>query len=110
VLLRPDRDFFFVDHDLAIFNPGSELGQGLTVIVFADTGVETVVPTVHAADQVVAFDMTVRHQCAAVRTTTVQHGDRVIVTNDNEVNIGDKRVSRCAIFKIIPIAYGYVFH
>jgi phage terminase large subunit-like protein len=86
------------------------VGESFAVVVFADAGVETVVPAVHAADQVVAFDMTVRHQRAAVCTTTVQHGDLVIVTNDNEVNIGNKRVRRCAIFKIIPIAYGYFFH
>jgi hypothetical protein len=47
--------------------------QALRRIVGADAGLETIVPVVHAADDIAALDAAVRHQRAAVGTTTIEY-------------------------------------
>ena len=58
---RPCPYFIFIDEHLAIIYPGAELVQRLRVVVLANASVKTVVPVVHAADQVVAVDEAVGH-------------------------------------------------
>lgn len=62
---------------------GFKLVERLGVGVLADAGVHAVFPAVDPADQIVPFDLAVRHQRAAVETTAVQHRDRLSTARDS---------------------------
>ena len=59
MLPRPGANLVFIDTDLVVLDPGVELWQRFAVVVLADTGIETIVPAVHTADQVITGDVTV---------------------------------------------------
>ncbi len=101
MLLRPGGDLVLVDPDLAVLDPGVELGQNLGVVVLADAGVEAVVPAVHAADDILAIDMAIGHQCPAVGAAPVEHADLRVVADDDQVDTGNEGMGWTAIFEII---------
>jgi hypothetical protein len=78
---------FLVDaHGISV-NPGLELVEGFGVVVFADACVQAVVPTMNAADEVLTFDVAIRHECSSVQTPAVEHRNGVSKPNDDEVHV-----------------------
>ena len=110
VVVLPGRDLILVDHDLAVLDPALELLQHLGIGVLADAAVEPVVPAVEPADQIVAVDMAVRHQGAAMQAAAIEHGDPVIVADDHKVDIGGERVGRGAVLEIAQGGDGDFVH
>ena len=106
----PGEDFFFIHPHLVLLHPGVELGQDFAVVVFADPGVVAVIPAVHTADQVVAGDVAVGHQRAAVGAAPVQYRNPVVVADDHQVNVGNQRVGWFAILKRVPVSDLQFFH
>jgi ferredoxin len=107
---RAEDGIVLVDQDLAAFDPRLERRQDLGVVVFADAGVDAIVPVMQAADQVFAVDETVREQRAAMQAAPVEHEDRVGAADDHEVHIGDQRIGRRAIGKLRPVGYHDLVH
>ena len=89
VVLPPSADLVRVDQNLAVLSPRGELGQDFFVIVFADAGIEAVVPVVDAADQVLAVDMAVGHERAPVQAAAVEDRHVVVVAHDAEIDVAD---------------------
>jgi hypothetical protein len=110
VRLRPRANLVLVDTHFAVFDPGIELRQCLTVAILTDTRVDAVVPVMYPADEVVAVDVTVGHQGAAMCTTPVQDGHLVIVANDYKIDIRNQRMHRFAVFDVIPVCNGEFIH
>lgn len=80
------------------------------MLVFADAGIEPVVPEMHAANQVVAFDESVGHQRTAVRAATVHDRHIIVHSHDDEIDGADQRMLRRTIFKFFPISNDSFFH
>ena len=78
----PVANFVFVDLDLPVLDPGIELRQHFRVVVFADPGIDPVIPTVKAADQVVAVDVAVGAAYAGRRSLAVMKHVGVNVAAD----------------------------
>ena len=110
VVLLPGADLVGIDQDLAVLHPRGELGQHLRVIVLADAGIESVVPVVHAADQVLAVDMAVGHERAPVQAAAIEDGDLVVVAHDAEVDVADQRVGRLAVRQLVERLDGNFVH
>ena len=110
MITGPRSDLVFVDENLAVIQPGIEFRQCLVVVVLADTAIQSVIPSMHAADQVGAVDMTIGHECAAVRASAVKHTDGFVEAHHDQVNIGDNCVCRNAVFQLIPILDGQLVH
>ena len=89
VVLPPSADLVRIDQNLAVLSPRGELGQDFFVIVFADAGIEAVVPVVDAADQVLAVDMAVGHERAPVQAAAVEDRHVVVVAHDAEIDVAD---------------------
>ena len=89
MLVRPGFQFVFVDEHFAALDPGRESWQGFPVVVLADARIEAVVPTVHTANQVIAVDMAIRHECATVGAAAVEHTDRFVVAYDPQTKLED---------------------
>ncbi len=100
----PGFYLILIDQHITVFDPRVELRQRFRVLVLTDTRVEAVVPTMHATDQVIAFDETVRHQRATMRTTAVHDRHFVIESNYDEIDISDKRMLWRAVFKFFPVS------
>jgi hypothetical protein len=77
IVLGPDPDLILIDPDLAVLHPGIESLQTFRRIVGAHTGFVAVVPVMHAAHQISAFYMAIRHQRATVQTASIEHRNLV---------------------------------
>ena len=88
----PCRDLGFVHEDgvRVGVDPCSELVKRLLGVVRTDAGVVAVVPVVDAADEVVAADMAVGEEGAAVEAAAEEHGDPVVVADDDEVTLATR--------------------
>ena len=103
VFIMPGRDLVLIDADMAALDPGLELMEGFGIVVLGHAGVVAIIPVVYAADQIIAVDMAVRHQGAAVQATAIKHGHFIIIAHDHQVDIGDARVGRVAVVKLGPL-------
>lgn len=64
----------------------------------------------HAADQIVAIDVAIGHQGAAVRAAPIQHADGVVKAGNDQVNVRDQRIRRRSIFKLFPVFLSQFMH
>jgi len=65
---------------------------------------------VYAAHDVVAANGAVGEQCAAVLASAVQHGDVVVVADDDEIDVADECSERLPIGQIGPTGEGVGLH
>ena len=72
----------------------------LGVVVFADSGIDAVVPIVNSAKKVVAFDMPVAHQRSAMEATSVEHRDVIVVADNDEVDFARKCIGWLAVLQL----------
>ena len=110
VLLCPCCNLVLIDADFAIFNPRIELRQGLGVVVLADARIHPVIPAVHAADDVVAIDVTVSHQSATMRAAAVKNTDLIVEADRHKIDARNQRMHQLAIAQFIPIQDWFLFH
>ena len=108
--LRPLRDLILVYPHLTVFYPSAEFRQCFAVFVFADTGVDSIVPTVDTADEIVAIHMPVGHQRTTMSAASVQHADGIVIADNDQVNVRNQRRCRCSILKFVPICNANFFH
>ena len=64
----------------------------------------------HAADQVVSFNETVRHQRPAVQAAAVEDRDLVIEAHDNEIDFADQGILRRAVFEVLQLCDSNFVH
>jgi hypothetical protein len=104
ILVMPRCDFRFVNQNSVgvMVDRAAELVQNLLIVVFGNPGIQTIVPVVNAANEVVAIHEPVRHERTAVETPSVKNRYLVIKSHHNQVDICDKRIGRLTIFKIAP--------
>jgi hypothetical protein len=97
------QHFGAVDEQVVAVEGARELLEHLGVVVGAHAGVDAVVPTVQAADEVVAHDVAVAEQRPAVEAAAVEH--RVLVTSadDHQVDALDRRTHRGALGHLTPV-------
>jgi hypothetical protein len=107
MLPLPRGNFIAIDPDLIIFHPGGELCQLFGVVVFTDAGIQPVIPVVYATDEIVALDIPIRHQGTAMRATSVQDGNVVVVLHDDEVDSPHSGVVGFPILNITQGREGY---
>ena len=110
MIYSPGGNFVFVDENLTVIQPGIEFRQRLAVVVLADATIEAVVPAVHSTYQVRTVNMAVRHQGATMCAPTVKHADGFVVAHHDEVDIGNQRVCRNAVFQFVPFLDGLLVH
>ncbi len=96
-----------IDEDLPVFDPASEFLQNFMVVVFTDAGIEAVIPMMQPAHQIVAIDIAVREQRAAMQAAAIEHGDLFAIAYDDEIDAADQRVGRFSVFKLIPDGDGF---
>ncbi len=80
----------FVNQHLSVFIPDTEFWQRFAVVIFADSGVKTIVPAMHSTDQVIASNMAVGHQRTAMGTAPIEHSQVVVVTYEDQINLGNQ--------------------
>jgi hypothetical protein len=104
VLLGEGRDLGLIDPDRVRLRVDlrCEPVQRLFVAVLADARVESVVPSVHAADQVGTVDVPIGEQRPTMMTATVHHGDLVIVPDHDQVHVRDEGVRGGTISELTP--------
>jgi hypothetical protein len=84
---RPVVDqLVLVQQHLAVDDVAAELVDPFGRVVRRDAGVEPVVPPVHAADQVGAFDPAVGEQRSPVRAAPLEDVDRAAAAHEHEVD------------------------
>ena len=83
-------------------DPAGELLQRLGVVVRAHAGVDPVVPAVQAAQQVVAVDVAVGQQRAAVQAPAVEHRVVVAPPDDHQVDALDHGADRRPVGHLAP--------
>ena len=98
--LRPIGDFVRVDPDLPVLDGGREFPERLFVVVFADAGVEAIVPVVDAADQIVAIDMAIGQQGATVQAAAVEYRDGLVMPDDDEIDLADQRIGGLPVLEL----------
>ncbi len=103
VLLRPGGDLVGIDVHAPVVDPRRESVEALLVRVRTHTGAEAVVPTVQTAHEVVAVDVAIGHQRAAMQASAVHHRDVVVEGHDHQVDIGDQRAGGRAILEVVPV-------
>ena len=101
VFLLPRADLVRIDQNLAFLDPRGELGEDFFVVIFADAGIEAVIPVVHAADQVLAVDVAVRHEGAPVQAAAVEDRHVLVVAHDAEIDVADQGIGRLAVFQFV---------
>src|SRR5205823_14682588 len=84
--------------------------QHLGVVVFADAGVDAIIPIVQAADEVVPLHKAVGEQAAAVQAASEQHRHLVAIADHDQVDISDQRIGGRAIGESRPTGHDYLVH
>ena len=102
VLFLPSRNLVGIHEYGIVLDPRREFLEDLRVAVFTDSGVQTVVPVMDPADQVVASHGTVGQERPPVEAATVQHGDLFVVADHDEVDPTYEGVSGLAVLQITP--------
>jgi hypothetical protein len=87
MLKRPARDLIFINENLTILDPGVEFWQRLIIVVFADSCVDAIVPSMHTTNQISAIDSAIGHQCAPMRTASVQYANVIVISEHNQINV-----------------------
>ncbi len=100
VVFRPGVDLVGVHPDCAILKPGIELRQLLVIGILRHARVETVIPVVHAADQVATTHETVGHQRAAVQAAAIKNRYVLVEAHNHQIDFANERILRRAIWKI----------
>jgi hypothetical protein len=80
-------DLFRVNAYGISVNPGLEPVEGFGIVVIADACVQTVIPTMHATDQVFTLHMAIRHERSSMQTPAVEHRNGISKPNDDEIHI-----------------------
>ena len=58
------------------------------------------------AHQVVAVDVAIGHERAAVQAAAVEHADAVVITGDNEIDALDERIGGAPVAEVVPAGDG----
>ena len=98
----PDLGGVYEHRVLVRVDPRPELVQYLVVGVLAHTGIVSIVPVVHPTDEVLTADVPVGEECAAMKASSVQHGDVVVVADDHEIDVLDQGVRRLPVLELAP--------
>jgi hypothetical protein len=99
MVMLPSFHFLWIDIDGVSLNinPGPKLLQDLGVVVLTDAGFITEIPSMDAADEIWTVDGTVCEEGTAMKTTSVKDRDLVVVSNDDQIHVLHKGVSRDAV-------------
>ena len=110
VAFMPRRDFVFIDEDFTVFNPRGEFVQGFAIVIFTNARIDTEVPIMNAANQVVPIHMTVFEQSASMQAAAIEDRDFFFITDNNEINIGDQSPCGLTVYKVLPTGNANRFH
>ncbi len=112
VFRLPGRDLLLVDPDRAVLDPGIEAVLNLLGVVGADPGLVAVVPTMDAADQILAFDVAVAQKGATVHATAVENRSLLFVgpPDHDQIDVCDQRIGGLQGLELIPVGNLDLFH
>ena len=110
VLQLPPDDVVAVDEQAVALDHRRELREHLAVVVRADARLDAVVPAVQTADEIVAPDLAVGEQRAAVQAATVEHRVLVAPPDDDEIDALGARGGRLPVGNVRPRCDPYEIH
>ena len=110
VLMRPSIDLILINQNIIAIDPSLELGQLFLIFVKRHAAVESVVPVMHTANEVLTTQKAVRHQRAPVQTATIEHRHFVIDAHDDKIDLAHQRIGRVAVFEVSEFGYGALCH
>ena len=77
--------FSFINPNRIVLYQGGKFMQDLVVVVFRYPCVESVIPSMHPANKVVPFNMSISHQGTAMQTPSIEDGYFSIVRHYNQI-------------------------
>ena len=96
-------EFDAIDVHPAVDDLAAKAAKSIGGVVARHPAVHSVVPSVHAANQVCPGDMAVGQQGTAVATSPGQHAVLVVPSNEDEIDAIDEACGRSPVSELIPL-------